>query len=516
MKKISLILTIVALAIIGCNREIPAPSEYPSKPTLPEAPRNLVIAVADQSLQLTWEAGDNSTIDRYRIYRGDSLTATFSLIDSSETANYTDANLLNGRLYYYQVSAVDTLNRSGERSAIAWGAPNLYAVIINDGDSTTNSRDVTLTLVAPATSLYMRIANTADYAGSSWESFVSTKAWVLPQGAGSKTVYAMFRDSYGNSTTGSYSDNILLQMLPYQYSISAEQDALFAYSRDIALALTAPSGTSFMKISTDANFAGAEWEAYSASKNWHVSSGIDNGELVIFFARFRDQNLDSVAVQASDSITMAFADPIELFPVIQPFDHYQTINLSWTATRSEDFQSYRVFRRRGSAAVDTLISNIASSSTTTYLDSIGLSNLPDTTTQSVYYMVRFLSAYGDSSDSDTIRVNLKNTQPTAISCFVSNVNYVPDSAHHVTNMTATLGWSRSEISDFTSYIVYENTSPTSGTAHPVSYIYDRTDLSHDIVKNNVDTTRVFYYWLKVSDQGGQSSQFSAPDSVKRR
>jgi hypothetical protein len=271
-----------------------------------------------------------------------------------------------------------------------------------------------------------------------------------------------------------------------------------------------------MKISTSSNFAGAEWETYAASKNWRVSSDIDNGDLGVFYARFRDQNLDSVAVQAADSITMAFADPVELFPIIQPIDQYQTINLSWLTTRSEDFQSYKVFRRRGSAAVDTLIGNITSSSTTTYLDSIGLNNLPDTTTQSIYYMVRFLSTYGDSSDSDTIRVNLKNTPPLAVSCFVGNVNYVPDSVHHVTNMTATLGWSRSEISDFASYVVYENTSPASGSSHPISFIYDRADLNHDIVKNNVDTTRVFYYWLKVFDQGGQSSQFSAPDSIRRR
>lgn len=516
MKKLFLIMIALGAFIISCNREIPAPSGYPSKPELPVAPINLVVTVADRTLHLDWQPGDVSEIERYRIYRGDSLNAAFIVIDSSTDNTYIDDNLVNNRLYFYQVSAVDSAERSGSRSAIAWGAPNLFAVSINGGDSLTNNREVTLNLVAPADCQHMMISNSNDFAASQWESFAASRSWMLTADAGDKTVYAMFRDAYGNTTSGTISDNIMLQLLPYQYSVDVEDDAIYAYSRNITLTLIAPSGTSFMKISTNPSFAGAQWETYSGSKNWHIGSQIDNGDLVIFYVRFRDQNQDSVAVQATDSITMAFADPVDLFRINQPPDHYQTIDLSWTATRSEDFQSYRVFRRRGSAAVDTMIANITSSTTTTFTDSLALTNLPDTTTQPIYYMVRFVSVFGDSSDSDTIRVNLKNTQPPAVSCFVSNVSYVRDTIQHVTNLTASLGWSRSEITDFANYVLYENTAPVSGTAHPISFEYDRSVLSYDIVKNNVDTTRVFYYWLKVSDLGGQSSQFSAPDSIRRR
>lgn len=516
MRRLLLIIMTLGVFVIGCDREIPTPSGYPSKPELPVAPINLVITVADRALHLDWQPGDNAEIERYRIYRGDSLTAAFILIDSSSTNSYVDNNLINNRLYFYQVSAVDSTGRSGSRSVIAWGTPNLFSVSINGGDSITNNREVTINMLAPADCQYMMVANTSDFSGSRWESFAVTKSWVLTPDAGIKTVYAMFRDANGNTTSGVSSDNITLQLLPYQYSISAESGAIYSYSRDITLTLAAPSGTSFMKISTNPSFSGAQWEAYSGSRNWHIANPIVNGDLVIFYARFRDQNQDSVAVQATDSITMAFADPVNLFPVIQPLDQYQTVNLTWTATRSEDFQSYRIYRRRGSAAVDTLIANITTSTTSSYTDSIGLANLPDTTTQPVYYMVRFISVYGDSSDSDTIRVNLKNIQPPILSCFISNVSYVRDTVQHVTNLTATLGWSRSEILDFSNYVLYENTTPVTGTAHPISYKYDRNELSYDIVKNNVDTTRVFYYWLKVFDQGGQSSQFSAPDSIRRR
>jgi|GEM_PF-2454078 hypothetical protein len=516
MKKSILIILTVGILAVGCDREIPTPSGYPSKPELPNAPINLVITVADQALRLNWLPGDDSEIVRYRIYRGDSLNAVFTAIDSSSVNSYVDRNLLNGKLYYYQISAVDSAGRSGKRSAIAWGVPNLFSISINGGDSLTYNREVTLNMAAPEGCRYMMVANSSDFSGSNWESFAATKSWLLTSGAGIKTVYAMFRDAQGNATSEALSDNITLQTPAYQYTISAEDGAVYAYSRDINLTLSAPTGTSFMKISTNPNFAGAQWEPFSTSKNLHLDNHIANGEIAFFYARFRDQNQDSAAVQASDSIITAFADPVDLLEVIQPLDQYQTINLNWTPTRSEDFFSYRIYRRRGSAAVDTLISNITNATITSYTDSIGLTNLPDTITQPIYYMVRFISTYGDSSDSDTIRVNLKNTQPPTISCFINNINYVRDTVQHVTNLTATLGWSRSEIPDFADYMVFENTSPSSGSARPVSFIYDRGSLSYDIVKNNVDTTLVFYYWLKVRDLGGQQSQFSAPDSIRRR
>lgn len=516
MNRLLIIILALGAFSISCDREIPTPSGYPSKPELPVAPIDLVISVADRALHLDWQPGNDSQIEQYRIYRGDSLNATFIVIDSSLADSYVDNNLTNNRLYFYQVCAVDSAGRSGSRSVIAWGAPNLFSISINGGDNITNSREVTLNMVAPADCQYMMVANTNDFSGSQWESFAATKSWILTPEAGIKTVYALFRDAYGNTTSGALSDNITLQLLPYQYSISVENGAIYSYSRDVTITLAAPPGTSFMKISTNPSFSGAQWETYSVSKNWHIASPFDNGDLVIFYARFRDQNQDSVAAQPTDSITMAFADPVNLFRVNQSPDQYQVVNLNWTATRSEDFQSYRIFRRRGSAAVDTLIANITTSTTTTYMDSIGLINLPDTITQPVYYMVRFISVYGDSSDSDTIRVNLKNTQPSVISCFVSNISYARDSVGHVTNLTATLGWSRSEIIDFANYVLYENTVPSSSSARPISFIYDRGELSYDIVKNNVDTTMVFYYWLKVFDLGGQSSQFSAPDSIRRR
>jgi len=478
---------------------------------------DFAIEVADRALHLSWQMRDTADVDGYKIYRADSLGAGFSLIDSTTGRLFIDSDLQNSHQYYYRISAINISGREGSHSSTASGMPNLYSVVVNNGQNSTNSRTVNLTMVAPATTQLMRIANTADFGGSAWEIYTASRQWLLAASAGLKTVYVMFRDANGNNTAGYLSDDITLEILPYQYSIAVNNGALYAYSRNVTLTLSAPAGTSYMKISTNPNFASVNWENYIASKNWFIDSQTgNNGDTVVFYARFQDQNRDSVAVQASDSIALAFANPVELFPVNQQPDQYRTVSLSWTPSLSTDFRSYRIFRSLGTASVDTLVGSINAIATTSFIDSVSLVSLPDTISRQIYYMIRFYSTFDDSSDSDTIRVSLRNNQPPAINCFVSNVSYNTDTTHHITNMSATLGWSRSEITDFSHYVVYESTSPSSGTARPTAYLYDRATLSFAIAKNNVDTLAVFHYWLKVFDQGGQSSAFSQPDSVRRR
>jgi hypothetical protein len=339
---------------------------------------------------------------------------------------------------------------------------------------------------------------------------------LLTSEPGLKTVFVTYRDANGNSTGEAATATITYEVLPYQYSILAGAGALRAYSRNITLSISAPQGTSFMKIATAASFAGAQWETYAASKTWLVDqqSG-QNGDTLVFYARFQDQNHDSVAVEARDSILLAFADPVQLFPVYQAVDQYQTVSLRWSRSLSQDFAGYQLFRSRGSNAVDTLAANITDINTIAFIDSTRILSLPDTNPVSIYYMVRFRSTFDDSTNSDTIRVTLRNLQPLTISCFVSGINYTFDTTG-VASVTAAVGWSRSEVTDFSHYVLYEGTSPSSNNARPAAYIYDAATLNQQISKNNTDTTTVYHYWLKVFDRGGQSSAFSQPDSIYYR
>jgi len=487
-------LSIIILALfISCDREIPSPVSNPAVPALPSTPTNLTVTVGDRTLQLSWQMPDTSADVAFRIYRADSLAGQFVVVDTTSAFEYADSYLQNGRIYFYRVSAFNSNGLEGEKSSPAYGTPNLYSLIINNGDEQTNSRGVLLTLVAPSNTVLMSISNSADFAGSVWEPFADSKPWLLTQGSGLKTVYAMFRDAYGSSTADIVSDNIAFEILAYQYSIIVNGGAKFSYSRDVELNIGSPPGTSYMMISNSADFSDVQWEAFVPSKPWHIPNAIAaNQDTVAFYALFRDENGDSIAVEAADSIILACSDPVDLFPVYQMPDYYQSISLEWSRSLSNDFLVYRLFRSRGGNSVDSIIASVNDFSQIGHIDNINLNDLPDSAPDSVYYMIRFFSIYDDSSDSDTILVILQNNQPPPVSCFIGDVVYDSNDVGGM-DLQAVLNWSKSDIPDFYSYVVFESTSLDTTTAGQVAYIYDKETLSYNISKVNVESTDVFYF-----------------------
>ncbi len=85
------------------------------------------------------------------------------------------------------------------------------SIVINGGAAATSSRFTTLTLSATAGSssvTQMRFSNTGS-SYSAAEAYATTKAWTLSMGAGTKTVYAQFKDAAGNWSSA-YTDTIVL------------------------------------------------------------------------------------------------------------------------------------------------------------------------------------------------------------------------------------------------------------------------------------------------------------------
>jgi len=73
------------------------------------------------------------------------------------------------------------------------------AITINNGETCTGSRDVTLTLSNGSIPnvVEMRISENPLFGDVSWEPFATTKAFTLSSGLGMKTVFAQFKDSLG-------------------------------------------------------------------------------------------------------------------------------------------------------------------------------------------------------------------------------------------------------------------------------------------------------------------------------
>ena len=83
---------------------------------------------------------------------------------------------------------------------------------INSGASSSTTSTVTLSLTATDNQLgvsQMMVCSNSDFSGCNWESYSSTKSFVLPSGNGVKTVYVKYKDNGGN-VSDVYSDIILL------------------------------------------------------------------------------------------------------------------------------------------------------------------------------------------------------------------------------------------------------------------------------------------------------------------
>jgi hypothetical protein len=173
-------------------------------------------------VRLNWQGFTDalSGIDSYKVVYS-TISAPRSC--SSGTAIYTGTDttyphtgLTNGTTYYYLICAIDKAGNmsSGATTSvrpISETNPPTGSIVIDEGAEATNNRSVVLTLSASDDSggpIQMCISNTSSC--SSWEPFATTKSWSLTSGNGTKTVYARFRDQWGNVNTTPYSDTIIL------------------------------------------------------------------------------------------------------------------------------------------------------------------------------------------------------------------------------------------------------------------------------------------------------------------
>ncbi len=130
------------------------------------------------------------------------VTATddFS-VEDSESASITH-NAVSSDLNYNGISISSVTVTITDNDYSGGGAadntpPTNTSILVNSSASTTASVNVTLILGATDVS-YMMIANESGFTSSTWETYVTSKSWILNSGLGLKTVYAKFKDASGN------------------------------------------------------------------------------------------------------------------------------------------------------------------------------------------------------------------------------------------------------------------------------------------------------------------------------
>jgi uncharacterized protein (TIGR02145 family) len=202
------------------------------------------------------------------------------------------------------------------------------SITINEDSLYTASRSINLTLLSENAD-EMIIGNDSSFTGRNWESYNTTKNWMLPIGKGPHYVYAKFRNNSG-AISSIYYDDILPQ--PINPGIAIEGGSLYTPTRSVELTLSASGSNLEMKISEDSTFAGINWQTYFSPVNFQLSTGEGVKKV---FAKFKnDFEIESNSVK--DSITLDITPSVPILIVTPDSGITNETNFQFDPTGSYD------------------------------------------------------------------------------------------------------------------------------------------------------------------------------------
>jgi N-acetylneuraminic acid mutarotase/fibronectin type 3 domain-containing protein len=195
------------VSAVNAIGEGPRSSEVAGAPrTVPTAVRSLEATPGDTTVGLAWVAptsSGGSPITNYRIYRGESSRTETFLIELGEVLSHTDRGLMNGRVYYYEVTAVNAVGE-GPRSNEAATQPDRSAPAAPRSlQALTGDATVTLSWEPPT------FTGTSPLAG--YNVYRGTASGDLP-----------FLTSVGNVLT--YEDTAVMNDITYFYEVAARNE----------------------------------------------------------------------------------------------------------------------------------------------------------------------------------------------------------------------------------------------------------------------------------------------------
>jgi uncharacterized protein YkwD len=186
---------------------------------------------------------------------------------------------------------------------------NVYPVIINLEAPTTNTPAVTLAIHGQGWAAQMQVSNSADFAGTSWEPYASTKAWTLLPGNGIRTVYIKLRNSYGLEVLAS--DEIQLTGQPEQPtptptptpqptptptptpgsnlpapSVSINDGQPYTRGADVTLSLELPADARKVEAADNPGFTNAHSLPLQPQVAWHLDENKPGRQVV--YVRYQD------------------------------------------------------------------------------------------------------------------------------------------------------------------------------------------------------------------------------------
>lgn len=186
------------------------------------------------------------------------------------------------------------------------------SVVINSGNTYTNSTSATLTISATDVNsdvTHMKVSEDSSFTGVSWESYSTSKSFTLSSGDGTKTVYVKFKDEASNESS-TYSDTIILNSQIPGGTMGINNGDTYTGSTSVTLNMSATddlTATENLDViaSESSSFTGASYVSFTSALSFTLSSG-DGTKTV--YVKFKDEAENESTVY-SDTIILDTKSP---------------------------------------------------------------------------------------------------------------------------------------------------------------------------------------------------------------
>ncbi len=490
------------IAVVACEK-LSEPLRNTSQ-DYPGAPTHLVAQVGDRSVHLSWNA-PSGEIKLYYLFRQDSIQTGLRLIDSCTTTFYVEKGLINGQRYIYHVAACNTAGFTGEISDGVSARPGLYSIIINNGALYTNSSTITLRLIAPSGTRYVKIAADSSFTHATWQLYSDTISWSLSPGDGKRSVFAVFLDQEGNQTGSPVVDEIYLDAKAAIYSL-VMPNAVAAYrTGDIVsfqMRTDEPYGNAVVafgsvlgsiRLYDDATHGDKSANDGIYSQDYQIPPCEDVFNISIT-GSFTDAagNISDEYISAQTLTIENPPLPVQLFEPERIGGKDKAFHLTWTVNKDADFSLYKLFRSDVEKVDSTsLMVAISSIQTSNYcVDSLLAYN------HKYYYRVYVYDQRGLISGS-----NIVSGQTPADAAPQRAQLQVP---LNVTTTSILLSWNQNTESDFAHYRLFRSTQ-ASVSSSDIQVTLISTRATTQFQDSGLLPNTNYWYVLYTTDLAGNMS-----------
>ncbi len=380
-------------------------------------------------------------------------------------------------------------------------SPTSPTVSINSAAAKTNSVSTTLTLSASDdSSLQMILSESSSFSGASWETYASSKAFTLSSTDAVKTVYAKFRDNYGNESSTA-SDTITLDTTaPTAPSRPILQDVSNASSTAYRLFFSwePASNSDFASHnvyrSTDGSSYSLLLSTTSQSANYYLDTGLTAAQRYYYQVKTTDDIGNSSASTTAVSL-IAGGNPSDssapsISSVASGSLTPSSARITWTTDEISD--SSILFGTSASSLTST-------QGNTTYATSHVVTLVGLTSGTTYYYQVKSTDPSSNYATSTTATFATSAGDSTGPSISVISAT--------ATTTSATITWTTDESAN--SFVEY---STTNGFSSGTVFGQDDSVTSHSIVLPSVLTSNTTYYYKVRSRDVARNETASAQNS----